>query len=451
MCGVKHKAAVALQKKLSCKTKDGTRMKIRRKLIQTYDAKRAVQGGVDSAFQGISGISRMLGISSETMPSQECCAKAPDKADGTSVSHMVWTKTMVRNCCGAKGPKSKCIEGKPETCLPLVATEEFETDRDKTRVLNTKKCRARTPSKLSSSLALGEGHKFFFKNIKSAVSKVSKATKFVTSKAGSALKSVTSKAGSALQSGAKQMAITGFLKLARRFIPAKIYPLAKAVALKLVDGDIRGAAMEIMPRIKTLVIEPLLYSKTKFSMRYVECKIREYALPTLDSNYRIRVEGSNFERYSVVHQKVLGGKAMQGPGCERNRPSSSGPAACRSTKSENAKFSVHDIPCEGPLRLRIVRDYVKPDGTIDEAVCHFEYEFDMHGCEIDLKKFPETCGAPWAWEWPRTTNSVYNEKAQTNPKEHQCKPWYIGVNSLVQAGVAVMATYRFNMQLAPCM
>jgi len=456
---------------------------LRRELVGSTSAKNAIAATMSVVFHAFELTADILGVAGSLLPSKTCC-NLLTKATTQGKTKNVWRPEVVQQCCGLT-PDSECKYSPPKaTATSTVASrrlmgsggsssikkkvlsarkkvtkakktvkkaasngggtclELMDAEKDYTRIKGQKKCgprehgRLKPESPLGVWLAkaplgksLGESHQFLMSTIKSVASKVGGAIKgklldmvlnavipLLPSKFQPIVRKLVPKLLKGDFEGAFQEALPQIVPVILPMFDKgglkRYQPILKLVLPSVVQGDIQGALGALMPRFKSVVLDKIVYPMFKFPTVVFECILRAYLLPVADSEYRIMVEPANVAGYfnTLSIEKgsrdplAIKGKRLEGPDCGLEAD-------------------------DGPIHLRVRRIHRKQK----KSVCQFDFYGDLHSC-YDAK-----CGND-VWFWPRTTSTNYTK--ELNDDSHNCRPWFMASNAVLQSVFGLSATLR---------
>jgi len=216
-------------------------------------------------------------------------------------------------------------------------------------------------------------------------------------------------------------------KIILKFLPKNpmLRNAVKMAAPHILNGDPKGAVKKLLIHARSVFIFPIGELGGNPPL-FIDCKIKEFAVPLVDMDYQTRpyamwpeIHGPGCCMDSNTKSNFLDSRKHAGTkGCMRPKPGKSKVEAL----IKKGKKGGWGGPNSGPFKIkvvRIVRGSQKP-------VCSFTFTGDSFYCGHRTAN----CCTGWAYSQPRFTTSDYQPSAQS--PGHSCKAWYLGVLALVQ-------------------
>jgi len=466
-CGVPEKEIASIEAQMAtCDTE------IRRVAFDDVDRKTIWYAIIRAVIMFGETLSEYMGLTDELVPSDRCCSTfvaqtnkrhfemhcKKNKMDDeecwtgrpTGMGAFEWDEKAVETCCGLS-TDSKCdVNAKASTCMPLKKIPpEPKTGYEL-------KCGTRSEEQPQNEKKLvGEGDL-----AQSGYMKIADVAKAAFNKAKSA--------ASGMMKGG------GLMKMAKplimKMIPKEFHAPVEVALPHLFKGDIQGAINALMDaakggRFKKLFLEPLWYkmmppsdsrsgSPRPVPFIALECVMRSYVFPLVDSKYHIVVYPVNIH----TNGNGLKGRVEDGPHCEGNSGSKGwGPLRLRVARSmlnthpdyAATKASRPEDVVRKDTRRNIARYGGKVCGAAAECIemCSFDYTVDIFRCMAkdngsmteELKYTPPAtrprCDAI-GWRMPRSTTSKFSKESckckEDEPACSHCRNWYLGMQSVLQ-------------------
>jgi len=196
-------------------------------------------------------------------------------------------------------------------------------------------------------------------------------------------------------------------------------------AKNAMNGKISAIWANFQPRVKVLLAEPVL-SKKGMPLIALDCHLRAWALPMVDSGYNIKITPISFTgilgQYNCGKVGQCGVKLTTGPGCKGNDRGKSW----------------------GPLKMMFKRQQVLSRNKLGvpkklKDVCQFDLTLDMFECEGRAKR----CKLSESWNSARLNSANFQgNNKKLNVPGHGCRRWFMGVQAISNA---ILGSY---MQLA---
>lgn len=443
----------------------------------TYDDKKDMMNGLKHILSVLNKLARVFLVGERTFHSSTCC-------DSLHSFYFVlksgWTKDMVSKCCAKAASlhdrKARCDPRRPHTCIKLTRVKhELEKGRGrgsfwvKQRAGNKWKCGPRELDsggmwKRGKHQELGDAAEWWGRRRRRGRRRSCGWICKVKRKAKRAARWVKKKVKK-LGGRAKSFFITKAIKIISRVVPRKFRRMVKAMLPEMAKGNVKKAIAAASPLITKLILSfipkkavyrptvkylapyylkgkpktgtmqflqhirsVLLYNIVRGANNipiFVDCKIKQFALPLVDFDYDIKP--------TALWPKI------HGPGCCINPNKSSNFLDSRKG-CPNTHRGLHKS--SGPFKIKLSR-LLRRTG---KEVCSFTFTGDSFYCHNRHMN----CCSNWAYSQPRFTTSDYQPSNQQ--PGHNCKAWYLSSLQLLQAlwTVGTAASHIQTMIWAKC-